>query len=525
MNCRKSLVSLLVLAAASLASSPASAQTITTKLIVSGLDTPLWAGSPPGDPRIFIIEKKGIIRNFRNGAVVSLKFLDIRSKTSKIGEQGLLGLAFHPNFANNGYFYVNYTNGAGNTVVSRFTVPTSTPNQADASSELVILTQNQPYSNHNGGWLGFGPNDGYLYIGFGDGGSANDPECRAQNMSTFLGKILRIDVDSGSPYTVPADNPFVGVAGAKPEIWHLGVRNPWRMSFDRLTGDMFIGDVGQGLREEISFAPAGVGGINFGWKVREGTLCNSTTACAAEIPGCASPTYEPPIYQLLHSAPSNPESITGGFVYRGCAIPSLDGTYFFADFGDHLIRSFKYNVQTGNVNSFIDRTDELKPAGGVIRDIASFGEDGFGELLIVEHNATGEVFKIVPVGANVAVNTSRNGSGVNTSCFTTSSQPILGGSWHARIDPSGHAGATAVAIVGYQAPTSGIFSSGGETLVDLASGQIFQLVALASTDAVFFEVPLPCDPTLSGLTAYTQALILGSGWELCNAVDVTLGQF
>ncbi len=524
MNLRRSIASFTALLIASLAGSPASAQTITTELIASGLDEPLWAGAPAGDPRIFIVEKKGVIRTLRNGTLLFAKFLDIHTKVSKTSERGLLGLAFHPNFANNGYLYVNYTNTVGNTVVSRWTVPASTPNKVDPDSETVILTQTQPYSNHNGGWLGFGP-DGYLYIAFGDGGSANDPECRAQNMSTFLGKILRIDVDAGAPYTVPADNPFVGVAGVLPEIWHLGLRNPWRVSFDRLTGDMYIGDVGQDAREEISFAPAGVGGINFGWKIREGTRCNSTSSCAAGTPGCASTDYTPPIYQLLHASGSFPGSITGGYVYRGCAIPSLDGTYFFADYIDGLIRSFEYDTTTSTVNAFMDRTNELKPAVGTITRIASFGEDGFGELLIIEHTATGELYKVVPTGSVAASNTTRNGSGANAVCYTTSSQPILGGAWHAEVDPSGHPGAALVAIVGYDTPASGVFHTGGEALVDMASTKIFQLVAAGSSSKVSFDIPIPCDAALTGATVYTQALVLGGGWELCNAIDVQLGQF
>lgn len=360
--------------------------------IVSGLSDPVWAGAPPGDERLFILEQGGDARIFKDGLLLPTPFLSVA--VSGGSEQGLLGMDFHPGFESNGFVYVNYTQPDGDTIVSRFTVDALNPDIVDPASEFVLFEQDQPFSNHNGGDIAFGP-DGYLYIGFGDGGSANDPFCNAQDLSTWLGKMLRIDVDGGSPYAVPSDNPFVGTAGALPEIWHLGLRNPWRWSFDALTGDTYIGDVGQNVIEEISFGAAGVGGLNFGWKIMEGNNCFSTLACPGGIPACMDPVLTDPIQELVHTGFSGPLAIIGGFVYRGCAIPDLAGTYFYADFNDDKIRSIRYDPMTG-VTDFMDRTSELAPGGGLsIKSPSAFGEDGFGELLIVDYDG-GEVFKIVP---------------------------------------------------------------------------------------------------------------------------------
>jgi len=390
----KHLCSIALVALPAFLASAASGQTptpLTTIRVANGLSRPVYAGSPRGDDRIFVLEKQGRIRIIQGGAVLPTAFLDIQSSASNGSEQGLLGLAFHPDFASNGLFYVNYTRTNGNTRIARFNV-SSNPNVADRNSEQVLIDQSQPYSNHNGGGIEFGP-DGYLYVGFGDGGSGNDPSCNAQKMTTFLGKMLRIDVDGGSPYSVPATNPFVGQAGALPEIFHLGLRNPWRFSFDRLNGDLYIGDVGQDSREEISFAAAGASGVNFGWKVMEGTRCNTSSSCPGGTPACNSPTYTNPIYELTHGGFSGPCSIMGGYVYRGCAIPDLQGAYFFADYCDNKIRTFNYSAG-GNVTGFLDRTNELKPAGLSIRSITAFGEDGAGEILIVDYNG-GEIFQVI----------------------------------------------------------------------------------------------------------------------------------
>jgi glucose/arabinose dehydrogenase len=386
-----------ILAAATAALAPIDAlhaQTpLTTERVASGLSLPLWIGAPAGDARLFVIEKDGQVRIVDGGVVLPTPFLDITAKTSKGSEQGLLGLAFHPSYASNGLFFVNYTDTAGDTVVSRFQVSAVDPDLADPASEALILFQDQPFENHNGGDLHFGL-DGYLYVGFGDGGSQQDPQCHGQALSTWLGKLLRIDVDGAFPYAIPADNPFVGVPGALGEIWLVGLRNPWRWSVDRLTGDLYLGDVGQNRREEIDFAAAGVGGTNYGWKIVEGTRCNQISGCAPGTPACGDPSYVAPIYELFHVGFSGPLAIIGGAVYRGCAIPDLAGTYFFADFNDNKIRSFVYDPGSG-VTNFRDRTTELAPGGGLsITSIAAFGTDGFGELYLADHLG-GEIFQVV----------------------------------------------------------------------------------------------------------------------------------
>lgn len=282
-----------------------------------------------GDSRLFVVEQDGLIKIVDSlGAVLPTPFLNIDPRVNSTGnEQGLLGMAFHPNYAENGYFFVYYTqNGGGNTRVSRFSVMPDDPNKADPNSELTILEQTQPYSNHNGGCVKFGP-DGYLYIGLGDGGSGGDPQGNGQKKTTFLGKILRIDVNNSSvdaPYVVPSDNPFVNDAAYLPEIWALGVRNPWRYSFDRLTGDMWIGDVGQSDREEVDFAPAGVGGRNYGWRCYEGNLPYNTSGCQP------ASNYISPVFEYDNSSLGC--SMTGGFIYRGSKYPDLYGVYLNSDY-------------------------------------------------------------------------------------------------------------------------------------------------------------------------------------------------
>ncbi|MEQ1895574.1 MAG: PQQ-dependent sugar dehydrogenase, partial [Planctomycetota bacterium] len=458
---------------ASLLAAPLTAQ-VTTKLVATGLNRPLWAGAPMGDERIFVATKAGQIRVVKSGALLATPFLDIAAKVSTLSERGLLGVAFHPNYASNGSFYVNYSDLAGDTVVARFQV-SADPDVADPLSESVVLTQGQPFDNHNGGDIQFGPLDGYLYIFFGDGGSGGDPGCRAQKTTTLLGKIVRIDVDAGAPYAIPPTNPFIGMAGVREEIYHLGLRNPWRNGFDALTGDLYIGDVGQDLREEIDFAPAGVGGLNFGWKVMEGTSCFGTSNCPPATLLCNDPSYVLPITELTHA--SGARAITGGTVYRGCANPSEFGKYFFSDFADNKIRSLNYDVVNG-VTNLADRTAEFAPGGGLaIRSIVHIGTDGFGELLIVEHSGgtAGEVFKMVPAGAVQATALVRNGGGTNRTCLTNTGLPIIGSVWEAELDATPHAGATTSLVVGFQLPTSGIFLGANELLVDTASTSLFQL--------------------------------------------------
>ena len=346
--------------------------------IVSGLNFPLYLTSPPGDlNRLFIVEKGGVIRIVKDGALLPTPFLDISGQVSGSDEQGLLGLAFDPGYATTGRFVVHYTDPAGDTRLSFFQV-SSDPDVADAASEQVILGADQPYPNHNGGQVTFGP-DGFLYLGLGDGGSSGDPEGRGQDLSDLLGSILRIDVSAGAAYTIPADNPFVGVTGASPEVWSYGLRNPWRFSFDQATGDLYIADVGQNRFEEIDVAPSSAGsgrGANYGWSIMEGAHCLSGESC--DQTGLTPPTLE---YGRGDGC-----SVTGGYVYRGAAILSLQGQYFFGDFCQGWVRSLRY---AGGTATELTDWPTLRPGGF----ITSFGQDASGELYVL---TTGGVFKIVP---------------------------------------------------------------------------------------------------------------------------------
>lgn len=347
--------------------------------ITSGLSGPLYLTAPPGDlSRLFIVEQIGRIRIVKDGTLLAAPFLDISAQVLAAGEQGLLGLAFEPDYASTGRFVVHYNDLLGDTRLSVFLV-SADPDIADAASEQVILTADQPYPNHKGGQVVFGP-DGFLYLGLGDGGSANDPEGRGQSLSELLGSILRVDVQPGAPYTIPADNPFVGQAGALPEIWSYGLRNPWRFSFDRATGDLYIADVGQNQLEEVDVAPANSGsgrGANFGWSLMEGSQCLGGGQCNQA--GLTLPTYE---YNHNQGC-----SIIGGYVYRGAAIPNIQGEYFYGDFCQGWVRSFRYVS-----GAAIEETDwpTLRPGGA----ITSFGEDAAGELYVL--SSAGGVFKVIP---------------------------------------------------------------------------------------------------------------------------------
>lgn len=384
-------------------SAPASAQTLTRTLVANGLNNPIGVYQPPGDDRLFVNEQSGRIRIIKNGQVLATPFLNADPVTTGSGEQGLLGIAFHPDYQNNQTFFAHYTDNSGTTTVTRFQADPANPDVADPSTAQVILTQSQPFSNHNAGAIHFGP-DGYLYIALGDGGSGNDPQCNAQNPGTWLGKMLRIDVDAGSPYSVPADNPFLSTPGYLPEIYHTGLRNPWQWSFDQLTGDLWIGDVGQDAREEVDFAAAGDAGLNFGWKQMEGTLCNSTSNCSS-IPPCNSPALVLPVFERNHAGLfSGPCTVVGGYVYRGCAMPALDGTYFSADYCDNRVFSFKYDGST--LTELTERTAELNATG--LPDIVAFGQDNMGEVYIVSRGG-GSVWKIVAASPVAGADCDANG--------------------------------------------------------------------------------------------------------------------
>lgn len=346
--------------------------------VVDGLERPVDLTSPEGDARLFIVEQPGRIRIVRDGNLLSEPFLDITERVESGGnEQGLLGLAFHPDFASNGYFYVNFTaRGGGDTRVERFSVSTGDPDRADPASGTLVIGFAQPYRNHNGGQVLFGP-DGMLYIPTGDGGSRGDPENRALNPNSLLGKMLRIDVDGGDPYAIPADNPYASRTDARPEIWAIGLRNPWRVAFDAADGLLYVADVGQNAYEEVSVVPADEPGLNFGWNELEGTHCYpSGSNC--ERDGTVLPVIEYPRSQGI--------SITGGHVYRGERIPELRGRYLYADFGQDWIRSFRYEGGAAIEDARLDVTG--------VRQISSFGVDDDGEMYVLA--LSGQVYRIVP---------------------------------------------------------------------------------------------------------------------------------
>lgn len=328
-----------------------------------------------GSGRLFLVQQSGLIRVWRDGALVAGNFLDLRGRISTGGERGLLGLAFPPGFAEKRYFYVNYTNPAGATVVSRWRVNGANENQAEAGSEQILLTVNQPFSNHNGGQLQFGP-DGMLYIGLGDGGSANDPQNNGQNPRSLLGKMLRINVEPNlARYEVPADNPFVGNANYAPEIWALGLRNPWRYAFDRETRDLYIADVGQNAFEEIDFqSGSSRGGENYGWVTMEGFNCVRS--------GCNTQGLTLPVHVYPRS---EGVSVTGGYVYRGARYANLRGMYLYGDYVTGKLWGLRRQGDQWVNQLLIDL--------GRGFSISTFGEDEDGELLIANYGS-GDIFRI-----------------------------------------------------------------------------------------------------------------------------------
>lgn len=346
--------------------------TPTLQLVTGALSSPVYVTSPPGDSaRLFVVEQGGRVRVLRHDTLLATPFIDLRAHVVAGGEQGLLSLAFHPQYVTNGRFYVYFTNPNGDTRIVRYLV-SADPNVADSLAADTVLKQPQPFSNHNGGLLLFGP-DGKLYVGLGDGGSGGDPQGNGQSKRTLLGKILRIDVDGATGYTVPPDNPFVGDTTAKPEIWAYGLRNPWRFSFDRQTGDLYIADVGQNLWEEANVATATSGrgaGVNYGWNVMEGLHCYPSTITNCNKAGLALPVVE-------YGHTGGACSITGGYVYRGTRVAALAGLYFYSDYCSGFVRSFRY--AGGQASERRDWTVELDPQGNV----SSFGEDARGDVYVV----------------------------------------------------------------------------------------------------------------------------------------------
>jgi glucose/arabinose dehydrogenase len=345
--------------------------TIVFEPVAEGLDLPVaLANAGDGSGRLFVVEKQGWIAIVREGQLVPEPFLDIRELVLSSGsEQGLLGLAFHPQYAQNGRFFVAYTDRDGRQGVARYQA-SENPDRADPASAVALLVMDDPAANHNGGGLAFGP-DGYLYVGTGDGGRAGDPWNNAQNPDTLLGKMLRLDVDGGEPYAIPADNPFVEAEGVRPEIWASGLRNPWRFSFDRASGDLYIADVGQNAFEEINRQPASSrGGENYGWKRLEGTHCFEPRQ------GCAADGTTLPVKDYAHDLGC---SVTGGYVYRGERHPGMQGAYIFADFCSGLL--FGLTPPAGGPDASGDWTMTTLAETGL--RITSFGEDESGEIYLV----------------------------------------------------------------------------------------------------------------------------------------------
>lgn len=373
----------------------ASGSHLATVLVADRLSQPLYVTAPPRDvSRIFIVEQPGRIRIVKWGELLRDPFLDLTDKVNSGGERGLLSLAFHPDYAQNGEFFVDYTTGPSEalvSIVSRFHV-SEDPDRADPFSEEVILQQNQPYVAHNGGQLFFGP-DRYLYITFGDGGQSVSRQNNAQDVTNWLGKMLRIDVDGGFPYVIPPDNPFAGDDGVRDEIWLWGLRNPWRASIDPVTETIYIGDVGEGTYEEVDVQPREQRGLNYGWCCREGNEPFGGI-CFQSADTCAGGVFTAPTLVYEHAA-DGACSVTGGFVYRGCAMPDLRGTYFYGDYCSSFVRSFVY--EAGEPRMQRDWTEQLAPGGGrSIDSLAGFGTDARGELYLCD--LRGEVYKIVPGG-------------------------------------------------------------------------------------------------------------------------------
>jgi glucose/arabinose dehydrogenase len=354
------------------------APALAVKAVAGGLSSPVFLTAPDGDTRLFIVERGGSIRIVQDGGLLPVPFLDIRGRTTTDGERGLLSMAFDPAYAANGFFYVYYTDLRGDIAIERYRV-SANPAQADSLSAVRILSIPHPqFSNHNGGLLRFGP-DGYLYVGTGDGGSQGDPFANAQNTGVLLGKLLRIDVSAisaGTPYAIPATNPFLNQPGKRAEIWAYGLRNPWRYAFDASTSLLYIADVGQNKREEIDIASTVQGGLNYGWNVMEGNVCFTGDACDSR--GLTLPTLE-------YSHDDGACAIVGGFVYRGAAIPGLQGVYLYSDLCAGWIKGLRYE----NGAAVVGMDFGTLASGSML----SFGEDAQHELYLL--TAEGNVYRIV----------------------------------------------------------------------------------------------------------------------------------
>jgi glucose/arabinose dehydrogenase len=367
------LLALLWPAAASAKSATVDGAAITTTVVAENMGEPVFLTTPENDPRLFVVDKAGRILILSDGSPNEQPFLDISDLVSTGNEQGLLGLAFHRDYAENGRFFVNYTDTSGDTQIVEYKV-SGDPDIADSTPVATLLSIEQPFSNHNGGWIAFGP-DGFLYIGMGDGGSGGDPQGNGQNLDSLLGKILRIDVDGAKPYAIPASNPFANGGGA-PEIFLYGARNPWRNAFD---GDnLYIADVGQNAFEEVHVVTTADAGANLGWNIMEGAHCFQPRR------GCDQTGLILPVQEYEHDAGC---SITGGYVYRGKAIPEIAGRYFYADYCIGTLMSFRYT--DGRAADHVNLSEQL----ATFDPVNSFGVDADGELYLLLSGGT--IVKIV----------------------------------------------------------------------------------------------------------------------------------
>lgn len=516
---------------------PLSAQTpLQLQLVATGLERPVLMVSPPGDTsRLFVVEQPGRIRVVRDGVLLPTPLLDITTGfvVSYRNELGLFGLAFHPDFASNGHFYVYYTGFPWPMAyVRRFTVSAGNPDVADPASGLTVFNTQLVYGNHNAGMIAFGP-DRMLYIAIGDGGSPapafpDDPQNHAQRPDSLLGKLLRIDVDhpaAGQAYGIPADNPFVGPGLPLDEIWASGLRNPWRFSFDRLTGDLYVGDVG-GWNEEIDFQPAGApGGRNYGWSCMSGTHCNGSLVCT-----CFAPNLTPPLHEYF-SPPSH--AVIGGFVYRGAAIPDLRGSYLFGDFVSRQIWSLRHDGTA--VTQLVDRTAELTPpAGSAFAGILGFGQDAVGELYVGD--LSGEVFKIAPVG-NPLVGVAAYGTGTagcaGPHAITAESSPVIGHPQFVVRTLGAPANGLGLCALASDEVLAGVDVGLGFLVhVDLASPFFVLLPQVATAAGVGrFGFGIPPSSTLVGLELRAQSLWLWPpqlctpsplGWSSSPGLRITL---
>ncbi len=361
---------------------PGPSLNLDTQEVASGANYPIQVVFPPNTNEMYVVEQGGTVR-IVNGGTLGAEFMNISDRVSNGNEEGLLSIAFHPNYGLNGYVFAYYTDKNGDNRVVRFTANTTTKDVDESTEKLILAIPHPNRNNHNGGFITFGPG-GFLYIGTGDGGGGGDPDNNAQNTNSLLGKLLRIDVTKGDPYATPNDNPYKN-GGGKPEIWTVGLRNPWRYSFDRQLGDLWIGDVGQDRLEEVNFRSAGTStGTNFGWPVMEGTECFNKSNFNLPLSSCNKSGKALPVYEYSHT--DNRCSVTGGYVYRGTEFAAMIGKYFFADFCRGTIWSLTPNASGG----FTSKQEIPSSAG----NISSFGEGPNGELYVVRPGE-GKVYKLI----------------------------------------------------------------------------------------------------------------------------------